>query len=100
MFLVKHFPHQLLIKVGLTGDNIAQVSLFDCGNGYPREFFSIGYTLLEKTNLYTGWINQRSLKAQAEAARMLSEAFDIFEDDFTKDELIKIGYKETNSIKE
>lgn len=98
MFLVKHFQYGLVVKVVFLSGKINQIVLFDNSNGYPKEFFSLGYIMSEKTNLCTGWVGQKDLKTQAEAARMLTEAFDIFEDDFTQNELLKIGYKNTNTI--
>lgn len=104
MFLVKHFQHGLVVKVNLwrniAGAFPTSIQCYEISNDTPREFFTLGYIMGSKTNMATGWVGNRDFKVQAEAARMLSEVFDIFEDDFTKEELIKLGYKETNTLHE
>ena len=96
MFLVKHFQYGLISKVEFLSGKISKITLFCIDNNSIREFFILGYIRSEKTNLATGWVSQKDLKCQAEAARMLSEALDIFEDDFTEYELLKLGYKKVN----
>ena len=102
MFLVKHFQYGLVVKVDFFYNSretiIGGVTCYETLGVKWREFFVLGYIMGSKTNLCTGWVSNRDLKVQAEAARMLSEVFDTFEDDFTKEELIKLGYKETNRL--
>ncbi|QCQ61885.1 hypothetical protein Barba19A_gp045 [Rheinheimera phage vB_RspM_Barba19A] len=103
MFLVKHFQYGLAVKVDFFHNSretvIGSVECYETLEAKWREFFALGYIMGSKTNMVTGWVSNRDLKVQAEAARMLSEVFDIFEDDFTKEELIKLGYKETNTLR-